>query len=1838
MEKTNNKVKKIILLVGGIVLALAMLAGGLAAVLLMNMGFGSNQAEYSGKVQAQDEETLRAALKSKDDCQIVLTDDIVVTRELEVFGNKKISGGSIIMDMRREGSGESALSVQKGAKLVLDDVIIDGNSVVNCVGVKAGGELESLSCSLLYGYPYGLDVSGKVTIHDILIDEALHTGISVAIFGEVDMLGGAISHNVYGIAVAEEASMDMAEGVSMTKSAASFIVNYGTMKIQGGKYDGSNDNAIENWGTMDIRGTAEKPIEICNGGKSGINAKNNAKLTAEHINIYNMEWHGMCVEKNTKATLKNISFDTTGKSTLYVNSAKATIENISVVNGVSYGIYGTKNAEVIMTNVTIKDMGHRAVVNELSILTADGLVIENSVQHGVYTTGDNAVTTVNNATITGTERGGFAVAKGKGILTNSHIADTVRECVSIAEPGTAIIENCTVDNAGNFGVGCYGGAAEVKNTTFTNTKNASILVQDGGTVTGVNLTIKNSAKQAIRAEKGGVANVAGCSIDTTGAASVYAEGGQITLRSAVINNPKTTGVASKNCKKEYGQFVQAENVTINNSAEYGLWSLNGYIVATDVTVNDPGIHGIYSLNGYMGVTNVTVNNPKRCGVYSGGAESIIHMDRIKVNNAGTCGLGFNGAKEITAKNVTIESPTNEGIYAFNSADVKMLDNITINNPGSHGISVDGEAKLNVVVDASFNPDNTTGNGVTILNATAHGIRVKGATVSVTGATITDAKLHGVYGEADSQITLNKCAIASPGRHGIAILESAGADICETTITNAGERGLYNEGKLTLTSAAEGRIALAIDTAADHGVYLGAKARVEGSGLTVKNVGNNAIFSEGADITLDGLIVANIAKQGIQLKGGTVRLSNIHISQTTNAAVYVRNDVKLTLDNGIISAYGIGLATTDEAQAVVKHVTIEKGTKGEEYSTNVLVNGEKNSRIDLQSGTKLDGKGKTGDGVNVVSSTASVILNGVSFVNIADDSAAVCLQSSDTTIKVSKALTEAVSLKPSTYMEDLPVAEKAGEISDADFEASLELLIPVNTDWKVNSEGCLTNPGNAVASIGKKTYATLEAAVAAANASEGADTIQLLADVVEVSTLLTITSDITITADKAVTIQASEEMKSSMLYVTGGKLTVTGASADAKLTIAASTKSQSLVKLNGGDAELTNVHLKGDAASTVAVTSGNSIHNEKGVLTATNVLLTDCRGDGIYIKAGASAKLDNVTIDKTGRYGIKTYGTVNIYNALSISNTEDNVIDVDKAGKVISNFENVPAGTYAIIIDTARKDSARGIIVRAGGELDITHISIQNVKHNGVDLLAATSVASICDAAVAAEGYGISAVANSSLTLGNVTLTGSPAGLNLAENVKIELNKALTQNITVQLGAYAEGAVVAQKAGGISNADFAVSMSLLIPADTNWIVDATGKLAKSVCEHDWAEQITAQPTCAEVGEKTYTCSNCGSSYTEVIPATGHTATHVAFVAPTLETAGNIEYWYCSVCNTYWSNAAQTEVVDAASVILPPVTAGNVVYMNGEAFQTMEAAVAKANETAAADTIYLLCDSTVSAQLKVTTHITIKAVKAVTVQTSDSVTGSVIYVTGGSLTVTGASEDAKITIAASKKSQSLVKLAGGDVNLTNVALLGNKASTAADKTVYGIFNEGGKVTAKNVIVQDITKGDGIYIKAGTSADLDNVTITNISRYGLKTYGTVNIYNTVHPEKALSISNTTDHAIDIDKAGKVISHFENVPAGTYAITIDTTQKDSARGVIVRGGGALNVTHISIKNVMHYGVDIFASSATGTISNFKIEGTGKASVYVAGTATLTGGTICSAIEKAAGATVNQTNVTVQN
>ena len=99
------------------------------------------------------------------------------------------------------------------------------------------------------------------------------------------------------------------------------------------------------------------------------------------------------------------------------------------------------------------------------------------------------------------------------------------------------------------------------------------------------------------------------------------------------------------------------------------------------------------------------------------------------------------------------------------------------------------------------------------------------------------------------------------------------------------------------------------------------------------------------------------------------------------------------------------------------------------------------------------------------------------------------------------------------------------------------------------------------------------------------------------------------------------------------------------------------------------------------------------------------------------------------------------------------------------------------------------------------------------------------------------------------------------------------------------------------------------ATNHWhVCDRCGE-TYDLAEHSWgAGVVTLEPTETENGIRTYTCSICGHTKTEVIPAVGHVHNYgslVPRVEPTCNTPGHEAYYYCSDCEKYFtSNKIET----------------------------------------------------------------------------------------------------------------------------------------------------------------------------------------------------------------------------------------------------------------------------------------------------------------------------------------------
>lgn len=127
---------------------------------------------------------------------------------------------------------------------------------------------------------------------------------------------------------------------------------------------------------------------------------------------------------------------------------------------------------------------------------------------------------------------------------------------------------------------------------------------------------------------------------------------------------------------------------------------------------------------------------------------------------------------------------------------------------------------------------------------------------------------------------------------------------------------------------------------------------------------------------------------------------------------------------------------------------------------------------------------------------------------------------------------------------------------------------------------------------------------------------------------------------------------------------------------------------------------------------------------------------------------------------------------------------------------------------------------------------------------------------------------------------------------------------------------------------------------NWSEDGKTCKVTFTCEKDKNHKKTPEVTvtssektpgtCTEAGVTTYTATVefNGKTYTDTkdvadIPATGHKLTKTEAKAPTSTDTGNIEYWYCEVCDKYFSDEkAEHEITLEDTIIakLPKLISG------------------------------------------------------------------------------------------------------------------------------------------------------------------------------------------------------------------------------------------------------------------------------------------------------------------------------
>ena len=98
------------------------------------------------------------------------------------------------------------------------------------------------------------------------------------------------------------------------------------------------------------------------------------------------------------------------------------------------------------------------------------------------------------------------------------------------------------------------------------------------------------------------------------------------------------------------------------------------------------------------------------------------------------------------------------------------------------------------------------------------------------------------------------------------------------------------------------------------------------------------------------------------------------------------------------------------------------------------------------------------------------------------------------------------------------------------------------------------------------------------------------------------------------------------------------------------------------------------------------------------------------------------------------------------------------------------------------------------------------------------------------------------------------------------------------------------------------------------VDAITVYTAGMAGHNYEKTVVA-PDCMNDGSTTYTCTICGDSYSEEIPAAHGNIIAVDATEPTCTENGNLAYWYCADCGAAWLDAECTRNTNLKAVVLP-----------------------------------------------------------------------------------------------------------------------------------------------------------------------------------------------------------------------------------------------------------------------------------------------------------------------------------
>ena len=1095
--------------------------------------FEKNEA---GEILAKDEETLRAALADEATYTISITEDICIRKPLTVKGTKTLVGDkSITMDLNTQAK-QRVCSVSADAYLILDGPTIDGNGVSSGIEVKSGGKLDCLSGNIVYPMPYGIVTAGTVNVENITINRSMHTGIYVETGGELYMKGGQITNCIQtGIATSTKAYAKVSNDTVIRKSSGSLFYNYGTLDIVGGTFSESYSNCIYNKGELNIVSESEKKVEFFDSGRSVISSVAGTTVTINGLYVHDIAAHVMNLEKDSVAVVENCLVDNTGKSAFYASGSKLTLKDVESQNAKSVGINITNKSTAEMQNITISNGAYRGIVNDTSTVTMKNITVDNLVGAGIITIGEKSVTTIENAKISKVGKSGIGITGGTVTAKNIEITDAAGTGIyTTTASSKTTIDGAKIVNSGKSAIGVSVGTLKASNVEIDGTVNSGIYVQKDATGEFTGVTLKN-------VEVHGIANY----------------GGKMVLEKATIVEPKRVAIAND------AGTLEGTTIVIEKTGSRAINLINGSTTKlTGLTIKEAGDQAIY-VDGcaLVRVTDFTIDTTKQTA--------------IRVTNS----------KDVLIKNGKITGTKGDGVYVAEAAAIKVQD-VVIEKPAKHGLEAVGAeiTAINVTIDAPTragivnNGGTVNGNNIKIHDSGSRSVSlINKSTTSITGLTVTNAGDQAVYIDDTTKVVLKEIDIDKTKNAAIRVAASKDVVIKKGSIQNAGSDSIYteNDAKIKVEE-------VAIKNATNYALNC-VSSEITANNIDIQNakcgIVNKSGVINGSTISIDtttsralnlvnggitkiaGLTIKNVGDQAIWVDTSTVDISKFTVDTTTSAAIRVANSENVSFKNGTMkNVGGDGIYVGDASKVYVGTVDIIEATK---YGIECV-----ESEV-------------TADGVNIKNVIAGIVNNGGTFngttvaINDTTSRAINLISGSETDIT---GLTIKNAGDQGVYVED-SIATISDFTVDTTVSSAISLGVPEETDAGSSEENVVT--------IVTLNNGTIKAA--------GSDAVYVEATTVANLTGVTIENakrhgiynhggklngtDVTInqSTNRAVSMSTDSETTMNGLYITG-----TGDQA---------------VYIDGGKAEISGFEISGSASAAVRIFRTKDVKLTGGTINA-----------------------------------------------------------------------------------------------------------------------------------------------------------------------------------------------------------------------------------------------------------------------------------------------------------------------------------------------------------------------------------------------------------------------------------------------------------------------------------------------------------------------------------------------------------------------------------------------------------------------------------------------------------------